>query len=182
MLSIKLFGLLAISTPVATSTLTTRDAGTDLIITDLLRLDRAIRIITDAAGNYSGGAEGYRAIQNVKDSNAIIAIVSNPITPDIRDAVNALIVKKYLIDAASFSKETANGLNLISYDHDTLILVAVAPKLALATIPAATVPVLAIDLTEKLNLAVGKSVKKKIAAIRFRINMDGEMRQTDQSG
>lgn len=44
-------------------------------------------------------------------------------------------------------KETADSLNLIFYDHDTLSLVAVAPKLAPATIPTAAVPVLAIDLT-----------------------------------
>ena len=88
----------------------------------------------------------------MKDSNAIIAVVSDPITPDITDAVNALIAKKALIDAAGFTKETADGLNLISYDHDTLSLAAVAPKLALATIPAAAVPVLAIDLTVRTYL------------------------------
>lgn len=46
----------------------------------------------------------------------------------------------------TFSRDTA-GLNLIPYDHDTLSLVAVAPKLAAVTIPAAALPVLAIDLT-----------------------------------
>ncbi|KAL2068759.1 hypothetical protein VTL71DRAFT_15097 [Oculimacula yallundae] len=170
MLSIKLFVMLVASTLAAASPLAARDAGTDLLITDLLRLDRAIRTITYAAGNYTGGAEGYKAIresfaetnrtnriayydamtiapQNVKDSNRIIAVVSNPITPDITDAVKALIAKKSLIDAAGFMKETADSLNLISYDHDTLSLAAVAPKLALATIPSASVPVLAIDLT-----------------------------------
>lgn len=43
--------------------------------------------------------------------------------------------------------ETAAGLNLISYDHDTLSLVSVAPKLAPVTLPIAAVPVLKIDLT-----------------------------------
>lgn len=53
----------------ATSTLTTasplapRDAGTDLLIKDLLVLDAAIRNITYAAGNYTGGAEGYKRIR-----------------------------------------------------------------------------------------------------------------------
>lgn len=74
-------------------------------------------------------------------------MVSNPITPDITAAVNALIAKKSLIQAAGLSAETAAGLNLISYDHDTLSLVAVAPKLSPVTISAAAVPVLAIDLT-----------------------------------
>ena len=87
------------------------------------------------------------AIENVQESNVIIAVVSDPITPDIKDAVNALIAKKSLIDAAGFSKETADGLHLLSYEHDTLSLVAVAPKLSPVTIPAAAVPVLAIDLT-----------------------------------
>ena len=63
MLSIKLFALLVASTLAAASPIVTRDAGTDLLITDLLRLDRAIRTITYAAGNYTGGAEGYRAIR-----------------------------------------------------------------------------------------------------------------------
>ncbi|CZT47557.1 uncharacterized protein RSE6_08132 [Rhynchosporium secalis] len=170
MLPITPFLLLVATTLAVATPLTTRDTGTDLLITDLLRLDRAIRTITYAAGNYTGGAEGYKAIresfaetnrtnriayydamtiapQNVKDSKAIIAVVSHPITPDITDAVNALIAKKSLIDAAGFMKETAAGLNLISYDHDTLSLIAVAPKLALATVPSAAVPVLAIDLT-----------------------------------
>lgn len=63
MLSLKFFAVLVASTLTAASPLVTRDAGTDLLITDLLRLDRAIRTITYAAGNYTGGAEGYQAIR-----------------------------------------------------------------------------------------------------------------------
>ncbi|KAK2626297.1 hypothetical protein QTJ16_004559 [Diplocarpon rosae] len=85
--------------------------------------------------------------ENVRDSKKIIAVVSDPITPDITAAVNALIAKKDLIEKAGFLRETSDGLNLISYDHDTLSVVAVAPKLNVATVPAAAVPVLAIDLT-----------------------------------
>lgn len=81
------------------------------------------------------------------ESNQIIDVVVNPIAPDITDAVNALIAKKALIDEAGLANETAAGLNLIDYDHDTLSLVAVAPKLNVATLPAASVPVLEIDLT-----------------------------------
>ena len=84
--------------------------------------------------------------ESIPDSNRIIAVVANPIQPDITQAVNALVAKKDLIDASGFMKETADGLNLISYDHDTLSLVAVAPKLNPATIPAASPPVLQIDL------------------------------------
>lgn len=73
-------------------------------------------------------------------------MVSDPIQPDIATAVRALIAKKDLIDAAGFTTETAQNLNLISYDHDTLSVNAVAPKLNLATIPEAVGPVLAIDL------------------------------------
>lgn len=62
MLSIKLFVLLVAST-IAAASLLARDAGTDLLIKDLLRLDQAIRTITYAAGNYTGGAEGYKAIR-----------------------------------------------------------------------------------------------------------------------
>ncbi|KAK5111235.1 hypothetical protein LTR62_005263 [Meristemomyces frigidus] len=147
----------------------TRDPHTDLLVTDLLRLDLAIRNITYAAGNYTGGVAAYEPIresfaevnrtnriayydamtidlQSVPESDRIIAVVANPIAPDITDCINALIAKKSLIDAAGLTTETANGLNLISYDHDTLSLVAVAPKLNVATIPAAAVPVLRIDL------------------------------------
>ncbi|KAK3673523.1 hypothetical protein LTR78_006757 [Recurvomyces mirabilis] len=142
--------------------LATRDAGTNLLVNDLLCLDRAIRTITYAAGNYTGGTAAYEPIresfaevnrtnriayydamnikpQSIADSNRIFAVVSNPIAPDITEAVNGLLGKKALIDAAGLSKETADGLNLISYDHDTLSLVAVAPKLNVATIPAASV-------------------------------------------
>ena len=65
MLSIKSCVLLLLAgTAFVTSTpLTTRDAGTDLLVTDLLRLDRAIRNITYAAGNYTGGSAGYQAIR-----------------------------------------------------------------------------------------------------------------------
>ncbi|KAK4556989.1 hypothetical protein LTR86_005970 [Recurvomyces mirabilis] len=159
-----LMALAAVSTAIATP-LATRDAGTDLLVNDLLRLDRAIRTITYAAGNYTGGTAAYEPIREsfaevdrtnriayydamtiMPHSNRIIAVVSNPIAPDITEAVNYLLGKKALIDAAGLSKETADGLNLISYDHDTLSLGAVAPKLNVATIPAASVPVLKIDL------------------------------------
>ena len=49
---------LATATPVVE-----RDAGTDLLIKDLTRLDRAIRTITTAANAYTGGAAGYGAIR-----------------------------------------------------------------------------------------------------------------------
>ena len=94
-----------------------------------------------------------RLSENIRDSNRIIAVVANPIAPDITEAVNALLAKQALIDAAGLSKETADGLNLISYDHDTLSLVAVAPKLNVATIPAAAVPVLQIDLDWRRGVA-----------------------------
>ncbi|EME38897.1 hypothetical protein DOTSEDRAFT_66880 [Dothistroma septosporum NZE10] len=162
---------LAAATPVID-----RDAGTDLLIKDLQRLDRAIKTITSAANSYTGGAAGYGAIresfsevnrtnriayydamtikpQSIPDSDRIIAVVANPIQPDITDAVNALIAKKDEIDASGFMKETADGLNLISYDHDTLSLIAVAPKLDPATIPAATPPVLTIDLDWRRGVA-----------------------------
>lgn len=184
---------LATATPIVE-----RDAGTDLLITDLLRLDRAIRTITTAANSYTGDAASYQPIresfsevnrtnriayydamtikpresclslflqllfihvpsltlpESVPDSDRIIAVVANPIQPDITDAVNALIAKKDLIDAAGFMKETADGLNLISYDHDTLSIVAVAPKLNPATLPAASPPVLAIDLDWRRGVA-----------------------------
>ncbi|USW55988.1 Putative Cell wall mannoprotein [Septoria linicola] len=160
----------------AATPLETRDAGTDLLVKDLLRLDQAIRTITYAAGNYTGGTAAYQPIresfsevnrtnriayydamtikpQNIPDSNRIIAVVANPITPDITQAVNALIAKKALIEAADLSKETADGLNLISYDHDTLSLVAVAPKLNPVTIPIAAGPVLQIDLDWRRGVA-----------------------------
>ena len=41
----------------------TRDAGTDLLVKDLLRLDRAIRTITTAANSYTGDQAGYGAIR-----------------------------------------------------------------------------------------------------------------------
>ncbi|KAK4496501.1 hypothetical protein PRZ48_012481 [Zasmidium cellare] len=158
------FATLAFASPIIE-----RDAGTDLLINDLLRLDNAIKTITTAANGYTGGQAAYQPIresfaevnrtnriayydamtinpQSIPESNRIIAVVASPIAPDITTAVNALIAKKSLIDAAGLSKETADGLNLISYDHDTLSLVAVAPKLNPATIPAATPPVLQIDL------------------------------------
>ncbi|KAK3652928.1 hypothetical protein LTR56_004876 [Elasticomyces elasticus] len=176
MFSLKKILILATAAIASTSPLATRDAGTDLLIKDLLRLDLAIRNITYAAGNYTGGTATYEPIresfsqvnltnriayydamtikpQNIAESNRIIAVVSNPITPDIDQAVNALIAKKDLIDAAGLSAETADGLNLISYDHDTLSLVAVAPKLNVATIPVAAVPVLAIDLDWRRGVA-----------------------------
>lgn len=64
MLPVKSFMLLLASITFATSTpLITRDAGTDLLITDLLRLDRAIKSITYAAESYTGGSAGYEAIR-----------------------------------------------------------------------------------------------------------------------
>lgn len=67
--------------------------------------------------------------------------------------MDAVIAKKSLIDEAGFRQETADGLNLISYDHDTLSLVAVAPKLNPLAIPAAAVPVLRIDLDWRRGVA-----------------------------
>ncbi|KAF2206788.1 hypothetical protein CERZMDRAFT_103088 [Cercospora zeae-maydis SCOH1-5] len=145
-----------------------RDAGGDLLINDLLVLDAAIRTITYAARNYTGGVAEYQPIresfaevnrtnriayframtikpQNAADSSRIVAVVADPIAPDITEAVDALIAKKALIEEAGLSKETADGLNLISYDHDTLSL-AVGVKLSPITVPEAAVPVLQIDL------------------------------------
>lgn len=41
-----------------------RDAGTTLLVNDLLRLDQAIRNITYAAGNYTGGQAAYQPIRD----------------------------------------------------------------------------------------------------------------------
>ncbi|KAK3073625.1 hypothetical protein LTR53_004635 [Teratosphaeriaceae sp. CCFEE 6253] len=175
---VSFLGLLVLATSVVAyaTPLAVRDAGTDLLVTDLLQLDQAIRNITYAASNYTGGVAAYRPIrdsfvqvnrtnriayydamtikpQTIAESNRIIAVVANPIAPDITDAVNALIAKKALIASAGLSAETAAGLNLISYDHDTLSLVAVAPKLNAATIPAAAVPVLRIDVDWRRGVA-----------------------------
>ncbi|RMY83863.1 hypothetical protein D0861_07226 [Hortaea werneckii] len=140
------------------------NSGTDLLVNDLLRLDEAIKTITTAANSYTGGQEGYEAIREsfaeVNRTNRIayrdamtIMPLSDPIAPDITTAVDAVIAKKALIDEAGFRQETADGLNLISYDHDTLSLVAVAPKLNPLTIPAAAVPVLRIDLDWRRGVA-----------------------------
>ncbi|KAI7572019.1 hypothetical protein KC343_g896 [Hortaea werneckii] len=140
------------------------NSGTDLLVNDLLRLDEAIKTITTAANGYTGGQEGYEAIREsfaeVNRTNRIayrdamtIMPLSDPIAPDITTAVDAVIAKKSLIDEAGFRQETADGLNLISYDHDTLSLVAVAPKLNPLTIPAAAVPVLRIDLDWRRGVA-----------------------------
>ncbi|CZT16392.1 uncharacterized protein RCC_02235 [Ramularia collo-cygni] len=156
----------ALATPLSTNT--PRDEGTDLLIQDLRRLDAAINTLTLAAETYNGGVAEYAFIresfaevnrtnriayydamtikpQSIPDSNRIIQIVASPIQPDITRTVNALIAKKPLIDTAGFTSETASSLNLISYDHDTLSLIAVAPKLNLLTVPAAAEPVAAID-------------------------------------
>ena len=53
----------SIATFASASPLAQRDAGTGLLITDLLRLDRAIRNITYAAGNYTGGHADYEPIR-----------------------------------------------------------------------------------------------------------------------
>lgn len=45
------------------SPVTERDAGTDLLIKDLLRLDRAIKTITTAANGYTGGQAAYEPIR-----------------------------------------------------------------------------------------------------------------------
>lgn len=46
------------------SPLSTRDSGTTLLINDLLQLDIAIRGITYAAGNYTGGVVAYQPIRD----------------------------------------------------------------------------------------------------------------------
>lgn len=56
--------LLLASTAVSVATpLESRDAGGDILINDLLRLDAAIRTITYAAGNYTGGVAQYQPIR-----------------------------------------------------------------------------------------------------------------------
>lgn len=55
--------LFATSSLALAAPLASRDSETNLLVTDLLRLDRAIRNITYAAGNYTGGAAGYQAIR-----------------------------------------------------------------------------------------------------------------------
>ncbi|EMC98818.1 hypothetical protein BAUCODRAFT_381363 [Baudoinia panamericana UAMH 10762] len=176
MVSLRALFLLCTAAISSASPLAVRDAGTDLLIADLLRLDQAIKNISYAAGNYTGGTAAYQPIrdsfaqvnrtnriayydamtiqpQSVADSNRIIAVVANPITPDATAAVNALIAKRSLIDSAGLAGETASGLNLISYDHDTLSLEAVGPKLNVATLPAASPPVLQIDLDWRRGVA-----------------------------
>lgn len=45
------------------ATVVPRDAGTVLLVDDLLRLDNAIKSITYAAGNYTGGVASYGPIR-----------------------------------------------------------------------------------------------------------------------
>lgn len=68
-----------------------------------------------------------------------------PIGPDVTAAVDALIAKKDLIHKAGLASETADALNLCSYDHNTLSLEGVAPKLDNSTISMAIPSVLQID-------------------------------------
>jgi hypothetical protein len=72
--------------------------------------------------------------------------VTNPVLPDSTFATDQVIAKRDLIEAAGLGPETASAFNLVSYDHDTLSLIAVGPKLDPATLPEAAPPVLAIDL------------------------------------
>jgi hypothetical protein len=63
MVSLRAFLLLATATFNTASPLLPRNAGTTLLVNDLLQLDLAIRNITYAAGNYTGGVEAYQPIR-----------------------------------------------------------------------------------------------------------------------
>ncbi|KAF2770726.1 hypothetical protein EJ03DRAFT_62139 [Teratosphaeria nubilosa] len=144
-----------------------RDPGTTLLTSDLRALDRSIVTAKNTIAAYQGGATAYDSIraanaelirrnriayqdamtlspQTVEDSNQIIAIVANPILPHINDYVATIISKQPVISAAGFDHETADTLNAISSDHDTLSL-AVGAKLSPVTLLSAAQPVLAID-------------------------------------
>ncbi|KAK5727624.1 hypothetical protein LTR17_012584 [Elasticomyces elasticus] len=82
--------------------------------------------------------------QNIADSNLIVAIVANHIAPDIRAAIEALIAKKFWIDAAGLSSKTANSVNLLNSENPTLSM-AIPLKLNGKALPAFTRPVLQID-------------------------------------
>ncbi|KAK5682915.1 hypothetical protein LTR17_027303 [Elasticomyces elasticus] len=153
---------IAVATPIAT-----RDARTDQLVQDLLRLDQSIKNSLYAVGNYTGGVAAYQPLrdsfleidranriaysnamaippQNIADSNLIVAIVANSIAPDIRAAIDALIANKFWINAAGLSSETANSVNLLNSENPTLGM-AIPPKLNAGALPAYTGPVLQID-------------------------------------
>lgn len=64
MLSFKFLFLIATATFTTASPLSQRDAGTTLLINDLLQLDLAIQNITHAANGYTGGAAAYQLIRD----------------------------------------------------------------------------------------------------------------------
>ncbi|KAK5703027.1 hypothetical protein LTR97_003973 [Elasticomyces elasticus] len=153
---------IAVATPI-----TIRDARTDQLVQDLLLLDQLIKNSLYAVGNYTGGVAAYQPLresfleidranriaysnamaiprQDIVDSNLVVAIVANSIAPDIRAAIDALIVKKFWIDAAGLSSETASSVNLLNSENPTLGM-AIPPKLNGKALPAYTGPVQQID-------------------------------------
>lgn len=91
-----LFLLALSSITVVARPLSTRDAGTDLLVNDLLRLDAAIKTLTYAAGNYTGGVEAYQPIREsfaaVNRTNRIAYHDAMTLSP--RTSVNPLHLAK----------------------------------------------------------------------------------------
>lgn len=56
--------LIASATFTKASPLSSRDAGTTLLVNDLLQLDLAIQNITHAANGYTGGVSAYQPIRD----------------------------------------------------------------------------------------------------------------------
>lgn len=63
MFSVTTIVTLGLSVLATASPLATRDAGTNLLIKDLLVLDEAIKTITYAANSYTGGVAAYEPIR-----------------------------------------------------------------------------------------------------------------------
>ncbi|KAK3646549.1 hypothetical protein LTR56_000453 [Elasticomyces elasticus] len=140
----------AVATPI-----TTRDARTDQLVQDLLRLDQSIKNSLDAVGNYTGGVAAYQPLRDafleIDSANRIayskamaISPLANSVAPDIRAAIDALIAKKLWIDAAGLSSETANSVNLLNSENPTLGM-AIPPKLNQKALPTYTGPVQQIE-------------------------------------
>ncbi|KAK5730344.1 hypothetical protein LTR15_000281 [Elasticomyces elasticus] len=135
--------------------ITTRDARTDQLVQDLLLLDQSIKNSVYAVGYYTGGVAAYQPLREsfleidranrIAYSNAMaIPPLANSVAPDLRAAIDALIAKKFWIDAAGLSSETANSVNLLNSENPTLDM-AIPPKLNKKALPAYTGPVQQID-------------------------------------
>jgi len=141
--------LLFVTAATALPAISKRTAST--VLSDISTIDSDVKALTSATNSYDGGLLAAAPVSNDEstlekdikqgtsdaqatpqlsssDTQATIAQVRSPLTPDVKDALDALVAKKSLFTSAGLKSTVQNDLATLKTDTDSFAdaLIAIA--------------------------------------------------------